>query len=89
MLQITIFAWLAVCVSIVSMFCIFHIFHIGQRRGVLRVTMFFPKGVHLQLDEWPWNGEGVLGGKGCVGAQCLAFFPTRARLNANFERKTP
>ena len=66
----TIIAGLA-CVSIVSMFfrifLMFHIFHIGQRRGVLHVTMFFSKGVELQLDEWPWNGEGALGAKGCVG----------------------
>ena len=31
----------------------FAFFHIGQRRGVLLVTMFFAKGVQLQLDEWP------------------------------------
>ena len=30
----------------------------------------FSKGVQLQLDGWAWNGEGVLGAKGCVGAQC-------------------
>ena len=65
----------------------FHIFHIGQRRGVLHVTMLFPKGVQPQLDGWPWNCEGVLGAKGCVAAQCLVFFPTKARLIANFERK--
>ena len=69
-LQTTLIAWLAVCVSIVSMFCIFHIFHIGRRRGVLRVTMFFPKGVQLQLDGWPWNGEGALGALRCMGTQC-------------------
>ena len=28
-----------------------------------------PKGVQQQLDGWPWNGEGVLGAKGCVGTK--------------------
>ena len=55
------------------LFFTFHIFHnIRQRHGVLLVTMFFPKGVQPQLDGWPWNGEGVLGAKGCVGTQCLS-----------------
>ena len=63
-------AWLAVCVSIVSMFFIFRIFHICQRFGVLCFTMIFPKGVHVQLDGWPWNGEGVLGALRCAGTQC-------------------
>ena len=47
-------------------FCMLHIFHIGQRCGVLCVTRVFPKGVHVQLDGWPWNGEGV---QGCAGTQ--------------------
>ena len=41
-----------VCVSIVPIVLhIFHVFAVGQRRGVLRVTMFFPKGVQLH-DGW-------------------------------------
>ena len=51
-------------------FSFFTIFHIDQRCGVLCFTMIFPKGVHVQLDGWPWNGEGVLGAKGCAGTQC-------------------
>jgi len=29
---------------------IFHMFHIGQRCGVLCVTMVFPKGGHVRMD---------------------------------------
>ena len=77
-----------VCVSIVPIVLhIFHVFAVGQRHGVLLVTMIFPKGVQPQLDEWPWNCEGVLGAKGCVGTQCLGFFPTKARLNVNFKKQ--
>ena len=56
--------------------CVFPLFpcftfvYIRQRRGVLRVAMIFPKGVQLQLDEWPWNGEGALGALRCMGTQC-------------------
>ena len=71
-LQTTLISGLAVCFHcfMFPCFACFHIFHIGQRRGVLRVSMFFPKGVQLQLDEWPWNGEGVLGSLRCMGTQC-------------------
>ena len=61
---------------------VLHIFQIGQRRGVLRVSMLFSKGVQLQPDEWPWNGEGTLGAKGMCGVR---FFP-KARLDGNLTK---
>ena len=42
-------------------------------------TMLFPKGVQLQLDGWPWNGEGVLGAKGMCESTVFGCFPTKAR----------
>ena len=56
----------------------FHVFHLFAHFFIsvnvvefFVLRLFFPKGVQLQLDGWPWNGEGVWGAKGCVGAQCL------------------
>ena len=79
---------LAVCMCFhcFHIFHVLHIFQIGQRRGVLRVSMLFSIGVQLQLDGWPWNGEGVLGAKGMWGKHSvLGVFQPRQGLNVNLK----
>ena len=82
MLLNTIIAWLVVCVSIASMFFMFHVSHFSKHPPTSWSSscydVFCPKGVQLQLDGWPWNGEGVWGAKGDVWkAQCLGYFQPR------------
>ena len=42
-------------------------------------TKFSPQGVHLELEGWPWKGEGALGAKGMWGSHSVWVSPTRAR----------
>ena len=85
-----IIAWLAVYTSIVSMF--FHIFHVFimfctffTSANVVEFSVlgcFFPKGVQLQLDGWPWKGEGEKvrwEPKGVVWEQSVWVLPSNAR----------
>ena len=55
-------------------------------------TKFSPQGVHLELEGWPWKGEGEKvrwEPKGCVEAQRLGVSnPGKVKLNANFEKNT-
>ena len=71
------------CFSIFFMFS-----HFFGSDNVVEFPCFdvFSKGVQLQLDRWPWNGEGELGAKGCVGTKCLGFFQPRQGLNVNLQK---
>ena len=77
-----------VCVSIVSMFFIFRIFHIDSC-----YDGFSPKGVQLH-DGW-MDGLGkvksALGAKGMWGKHSVCLFFSnqgKVKLNANFEKNT-
>ena len=53
----------------------FHIFsHRSTSWSSPCYDVFYPKGVQLQLDGWPWNGEGV---EGCAGSTVLEVFQPR------------